>query len=167
MKMHITLLLVFALASCSRQEPTAPAIPSTAETHDTAVLHDSHSEHAATAAPSLPSGQKWPTDEPLRLGMSRVRAAVEPIAAAYDHKQLSGSDAQEFAALVEENVAYMVANCKLQPQADATLHGIIGHMLNAAASLKNDPAANSGVPQLVSALHEYEGAFDHPGWPAS
>jgi hypothetical protein len=166
MKTCITLLLVLMLASCGRQEPAAPAIPSAADTHDTAALHDAHSEHATTDGPTLPSGRKWATDEPLRQAMSRIRAAVEPIAAAYAHKQLSASDAQVFASLIEENVAFMVANRKLEPQADAALHVIIGHLLNAAASLKKDSAADAGVPQLVGALHEYEGTFDHPGWPA-
>lgn len=112
--------------------------------------------------PALPAGQKWPTDEPLRQAMSRIRSAAEPVAVAYEHKQLSASDAQGFATLVDENVAYIVANCKLEPQADAALHVIIAHMLTATASMKKDPAADSGVPQVMNALHHYEMTFDQP-----
>jgi hypothetical protein len=157
-------MVALGMGACERHEP----LHEVAADNGGALQEDhaSHAEHAQDAAPRLPQGQKWPSDEPLRTAMSRIRGGVEPLVASYEQGQLSRSDAQSLATLVEENVAYMVANCKLEPQADAVLHIIIGRMLNAAASLKQAPTSSSGTPQLVEALDEYAAAFDHAGWTA-
>jgi hypothetical protein len=43
----------------------------------------------------------------------RIRAAVEQTAPAYQRKELQAAAAEKLAMTVEENVAYMVAHCKL------------------------------------------------------
>jgi hypothetical protein len=130
--------------------------------------HDSHESHAAHTSPvetpTLPAGQLWPTDAPLRTAMSRIRTAVETQVPAYERKQLATADAQTLATAVEENIDFMIKNCKLEPKPDAALHALIGRMMSAAATLKNDPASDAGVPQLLAVLHDYQTTFDHPGW---
>lgn len=151
-----------------RHEPTedpvaatkAPAL-SSHETHADQEVHDEHAAHMA--APTLESGQLWATDEPLRAAMQRIRAAVDQAGSAQEKKQFTLKEAQSLAATVEENIAYMVANCKLEAKPDAALHVLIGRMLSAAASLKKE-SASDGVSQLRAVLHDYQSTFDHPGW---
>jgi hypothetical protein len=112
-----------------------------------------------------PEGRLWPTDEPLRTAMTRIRSAVEQAAPAYERSELQAADTEKLAATVEESVAYMVANCKLSPDADAALHVLIGRMTSAAAALRSDPRSGAGVPELFAVLHDYQSAFEHPGWP--
>ena len=125
-------------------------------------MHDDHAPHAE--APVLQPGQRWPTDEPLRQSMLKIRAATEQAAIAYENRRMTASGANELAAVVDENVKYMIANCKLAPEPDAALHALIGRMLTAAATLQKEPASESGVPQLLAALREYQSTFDHAGW---
>jgi hypothetical protein len=154
----VSLALVVSSQGCSPNEAPSKSAHATG--------HESHDMHAGdAAAPMPPDGRLWPTDEPLRSAMTRIRAAVEQTAPAYERKELRAADAEKLAVTVEESVAYMVANCKLSPEADAALHVLIGRMMSAAAALRSDPASDAGVPQLLAVLHDYQAAFEHPGWP--
>lgn len=77
---------------------------------------------------------------------------------------MRAADATALADQVENDVRYMIENCELEPEADAALHVLIGRMIEAANALRTDPAAEGGVPQLVSVLHDYQATFDHPDW---
>lgn len=96
--------------------------------------------------------------------MTRIRAAVETSTASYRQGTLQAEDARALAARIESDIAYMVANCKLEPEPDAALHVLIARMMNAATALKADPMSEAGLPQVVSALTEYGTTFDHPDW---
>ena len=129
--------------------------------------HDAHASHAndeAVLAP--PEGRRWATDEPLRAAMNKVLNAVEQATPAYTRNALTPAEAKALAATVEESVAYMVANCRLAPEPDAALHVLIGRMMTAASTLQQDPSSRSGVPALMSVLHDYQTTFDHAVDPA-
>jgi hypothetical protein len=155
---------------CSRREPTeeseSPSLASTMGSHQARdTSHEVHDKHATHEAPPiLPPGQLWATDEPLRTAMQRIRNAVEQAASAQEKTQLTSAQAQALAAVVEDNIAYMIANCKLEAKPDAALHALIGRMLSAAALLKNKSAFDAGVSQLHAVLADYRSSFDHPGW---
>ena len=109
----------------------------------------------------LDQGQPWATDAPLVQGMERIRDAVNEAAA------LPALDADSAAALarsVRGQVDFLIANCRLEPDADATLHVFIAQLLGAAAALEKDPASAEGLPQLQETLREYPHYFAHPGW---
>jgi len=59
---------------------------------------------------------------------------------AYQSGALNANQAQSLSATVEQNVTYMIQNCKLEPQPDAALHVLIGRMLTAVEAMKKDPA---------------------------
>ena len=122
--------------------------------------------HAQHEAPALSAGQLWPTDEPLRAAMAKIRSALERAAPAFEGKELRPADAQALAVVVEESVAYMVANCRLAPAPDAALHALIGRMMSASEALTKDPESEAGVPQLLAVMRDYGSSFDHPGWAA-
>ena len=122
-----------------------------------------HGAHGETAL-SLNDGQRWETDLPLRTGMQRIRDAVAPALRAQSAGRLSASDADRLAATIQENVNYLIANCKLAPKADATLHMIITDLLSGSGMLKEAPASSAGSSLLVQALRRYADYFAHPDW---
>ena len=74
---------------------------------------------------ALNQGRKWATDEPLGMGMGRIRALVEPQLAAAHAGKLTSAQYRELATKIETEVGGIVANCKLEPKADAMLHLVI------------------------------------------
>lgn len=127
--------------------------------HEHAHEHEAH----ATAGLTLDNGARWATDEPLRIGMQRIRDAAAPAIDAGPHS-LSKKASMALAAAVREQVSYLVANCKLEPKADAVLHVLIAELLGGAEALEQDPHAEGGLPRIAKALLQYPEYFEHPGF---
>ncbi|WP_372529160.1 hypothetical protein [Piscinibacter sp.] len=127
-----------------------------------------HSHDAATPHKlSLDQGRKWATDEALRNGMSRIRGLVEPRMSDVHGGKLDAAQYRGLAAQVETEVGTIVANCKLEPKADAMLHLVIADLLEGtdAMSGKNSKLRPAqGLAKVVAAVNEYGGHFDHPGF---
>ncbi|MBL0028143.1 MAG: DnrO protein [Rhodanobacteraceae bacterium] len=134
-----------------------------------ASAQDQHAAHAqahhhpaAADAPSVPA-KRWAVDAPLRAGMGKIRAAVESLG----HHEMGHLDKKQvvtLAAEIDAQVQYLIANCKLDPKADAALHGIIGALLAGSASLKDKPDDAAPVATLRAALADYPKFFDDPTW---
>lgn len=122
--------------------------------------------HPTAPAPADRAGKLWATDPPLRDGMRRVRQAVRALE--HDqHGHLDAAQTAHVASLIDGAVNDMIANCKLQPDADAALHGLIAKFLagaNAARTGQNVPAA---LADMQGALKKYPLLFDDPTWNAS
>ncbi len=158
MKFNRKLLIAFAGACLS----LAITSPLTAQTN-TADHNHSHDGHGASAL-SLDQGKKWQTDAPLRQGMQSINDAAMKAVPAFHDDKLTADDAEKLAKHINHQVAYMVANCKLEPKADATLHVLIGDLLMGAETLSKEPASMQGLPQIIKALSTYPEYFNHPGW---
>jgi hypothetical protein len=115
--------------------------------------------HSATSAPA----QRWTPDAPLRESMRRARAAVDEMHL-YEMGHMSASTAMEQADAVEQAVAYMFARCKLAPEPDAALHGILVPLLSAAQAMKADPTNIKAVADMRAAIAHYPQYFNDPGW---
>ncbi len=133
-------------------------------THHAHESPDHHHHDAAATALTLNDGQRWKTDQPLRTGMQRIRDAVDQATGAHVNARFTAEDATALSATVQENVNYLIANCKLAPKADAALHVVITDLLTAATRLAGNPAAHEGWEQLHRALRQYPDFFEHPGW---
>jgi hypothetical protein len=132
-----------------------------------AAFADAHG-HGATEVHKLTlnQGKKWATDEPLRKGMAEIRTLVE---AQYTGIHKGTLKPAEYAALgerIEAQVGYVVANCKLDPQADANLHVILEVVLEGVETMKGkeNKSPRAGAGKVVAALNDYGKYFDHPGW---
>ena len=116
----------------------------------------------------LNHGKKWATDQPLRTSMGEIRKALAAKQEAIHKGTLTSPDYQMLAATVDAQVATIVAECKLEPEADANLHLIVAELLAGAESMQgksaNKPAA--GAMLTVQAVNRYGQYFDHPGWKA-
>jgi hypothetical protein len=111
------------------------------------AAEDAHSHgHAAEEAKLvLNQGKKWQTDAPLRQGMENIRAVVA-----------KGAKDEALAKAVETEVAGIVQNCKLEPEADEQLHIVIAELMAGAE------AKDAG--RVAKALNAYGEHFDHAGW---
>ena len=99
----------------------------------------------------------------LQAGMGKIRTAVESLG----HHEMGHLDKKQvvtLAAEIDAQVQYLIANCKLDPKADAALHGIIGALLAGSASLKDKPDDAAPVATLRAALADYPKFFDDPTW---
>lgn len=122
---------------------------------------------AATSALTLNQGQKWPTDKPLRDGMDRIRELVEPQLSAAHAGKLGPSQYQALARRIESQVGAIVANCKLEPNADAMLHLVIadiGAGTDAMTGKNAELPPAQGLVKIAQAVNAYGGHFDHPGF---
>lgn len=135
-----------------------------AETGMTGHQHDQHAHQAPEASKlSLDHGKKWQTDMPLRQSMQRINDAVLQAVPAYHNDSMTPAEAGKLSSEINTQIAYMIANCKLEPAADATLHVFIGELLAGAARMKDEPASPQGLPHIVRTLDQYTEYFDHPG----
>lgn len=119
--------------------------------------------HHATTAPAPAPAKRWATDAPLRKGMGDIRVAVQALAH-HEMGHMGTEQALAQASTIEQSIGYLVANCKLDPQADAALHGIIAGLAQGTAALKADPKDMAAIATLRTALRDYPRLFDDPGW---
>ena len=153
-----TLLTTAVAAAAMAAALNAPALAQTAA-HD----HSAAMPHKLT----LNQGRKWATDEPLRAGMGRIRGLVEPQLGAAHAGKLSTAQYAALAGQIETEVGGIVANCKLEPKADAVLHVVIGEIgagTDAMAGKAAKQQPGQGLVQVAKAVNDYAGHFDHPGF---
>ena len=151
---------LLALAAFSFAFMLSPAQAATAHAQDaSAPPAHQHETHAAAAASAPAPGKRWATDAPLREGMGRIRASIDGLG--HDAKGYpSAGQAKAAAASIEKDVNFLISNCKLQPEADAALHLIIGKLLQGAQAIKADLSDTKGLQLLHTALADYERSFD-------
>lgn len=93
--------------------------------------------------------------------MAQIRTAVDALGH-FERGHMEAEQTVTFATTIQEQVAYLVANCKLDPDADAALHGIIARLGAGAQALKTDPANLAAIPPMREARADYQRTFDDP-----
>ena len=132
-----------------------------------AHAQDGHEHHApAVAASQQTPAQQYATDAPLRKGMAQIRTAVDALGH-YERGHMGAEQAVTSATTIQEQIAYLVANCKLEPEADAALHGIIAKLGAGAQALKTNPANLAAIPPMREALADYRRTFNDPAFDAA
>ena len=119
------------------------------------AAHD-HGHAAGEAKLVLNQGKKWPTDAPLREGMENIRSALG-----------SHMKYEALATKVSTEVAGIVQNCKLEPEADAQLHLVIADIMGGVEALEGKvkgETRRAGAEKIARALNAYGEHFDHAGW---
>jgi len=139
----------------------AAASHAAAPTHQ----HDAHAEHAAPATLQLNAGKKWETDEALRKSMSSIHQAVDASLHDIHENRLKPAGYGALASKVEGEVANIVANCKLEPKADAQLHLVVADLLAGAEQMAGKvkkAKRQDGAVKVIGALEKYAAYFDDP-----
>ncbi|MBS0589736.1 MAG: DnrO protein [Proteobacteria bacterium] len=124
--------------------------------------HD-HTAHAHITAPVPPPTTRWPADPALRDGMGRIHTALDELRH-FEMGHIGAEMAKERAEKIEHAAADIFARCKLTPERDAVLHGMLMPLLSAAAKLKADPNDVGEVAAMRRAVADYPRYFDDPGW---
>lgn len=106
----------------------------------------SHREHAQSEA-------RWQADAHLKGSMQGVRALTE----AYGRGSADDQTLKGVGQAVDGYAGYIVANCKLAPDADAALHAVLHHVTEGADALKRGDAR--GFQKLEKAHREYSRIF--------
>ncbi len=148
--------LLYVVCTCSVQAEGKKAEHSHEEGHS----HE-HDEQADMGM-VLNEGKKWQTDDPLRKGMQSIHDAVAKSEKAFASKTLTPKEGEALASHINKQLMFMVENCELQPKADASLHVIIGEMMQGIGELSKAPDAEGGFPRIHKALKQYPKFFDHP-----
>lgn len=178
-------LLLLAAGGCSREpapevatppaatQTQAPVSPpaeapaptaATSESQTQADAHDAgHAEehaHANAIDPGTrvaPEGG-WASDAPLRQGMQAILDAVVAAVRAQ-------GEGPALAAELRAQIDFLFANCRLEPEADAALHGILAELLLSAQRLEAGASAVEEHDALHASLQRYGQQFQHPDWP--
>jgi hypothetical protein len=147
MQLRIGVLLAVALAVL------APSLQARQHEH----------EHAAEpkSSQSGPATARFASDATLRREMQGIRTAVEALGH-YEHGHMGPEQAEILASTIEGHVRTIIANCKLPPDADAALHGIIVPLMQNAQALKQKPVDLSPIAPMRSALERYDRQFQDP-----
>jgi hypothetical protein len=151
--------LAAALAGAAILSLPAPASAADEHKHEQGA--------AATHKLTLNQGKKWATDDPLRDGMTEIRRLLAAQDEAIHKGKLKPADYAALGAKIEGEVGGIVANCKLEPAADANLHLILEDVIEGADAMQGKAKGKTprqGASKVVAALNEYGRYFDHPGW---
>lgn len=114
-----------------------------------------HAAHAGTApqAPNPDSGP-WLADAVLAASMQRIEAAVAQAAAAP-----GSQEAAALGRLLQEEVAGLIEDCRLAPDADAALHALLVPLLADAALLRAGGDTHAALSRLQGLLAQYRRDF--------
>ncbi len=149
------------------------AAPASAAAHDHAAhaadpahQHDPDHHDAHHGVMEIPAGHvPWTPDAPLMAGMRRVGEAVQAL---HHHEMghLGNEHVLALAGEVDEAIAYMFANCSLEPEPDIALHGLLARLMAGTRDLEQDPSAAAPVAGMRAVVEDYPKLFDDPGFTA-
>ena len=132
-----------------------------------ALAADSHNHAAgAPAKLALDHGKQWATDAPLRQHMGEIRTLMSERLGSIHAGKLQPADYRALGAAIEQQVAAIVAECKLPPDADAMLHLVVADMVAGADVMQGKAAGKpaDGAHKVVLAANAYGRYFKDAGW---
>lgn len=132
---------------------TMPAMATAAEDHD-------HGQEVTEL--TLNNGEKWEIDAPLSLAMNKIRDAMNKDLDGIHANNLPQKKYNALAKEINNQIAYMIENCELEPAADAQLHIIIHHLMDGAKAMQSKANAQDGAVKVVGAIMDYRTYFNDP-----
>ena len=127
--------------------------------------HHSH-DHQQPAQLTLDNGKKWATDSNLRQGMSRIQNALSAELPAIHADKLTAEQYRALAQKTNDQIAFIVKNCKMDQKMDAVLHIVLADIIAGSDAMmaQGGNEARKGAEKIARALDNYGTYFDHPGW---
>jgi len=118
-----------------------------------------------TSGPTLDHGKKWATDAQLRRNMSDLRKIVSN-GIGIDPVKSTQADYRILGDRIQTQVAAIVGQCKLAPEADEVFHTFIAEIIAGVLILQGQTTQppHRGLQTIVRALDRYGIYFDQPGW---
>ena len=98
--------------------------------------------------------------------MSRIRDALTAELPAIHSGKATTEQYRALAQKTNDQIAFMVKNCKLDREADAMLHLVLADIIAGADAMigQGSSEAHKGAAKIAHALENYATYFDHPGW---
>lgn len=112
----------------------------------------------------LNHGSKWAIDAPLSRAMTNIRNAMDQDIEAIHADQLAEERYVALSDKITAEVAYMVENCNLEPEADAQLHLVIHDLMQGSAAMRDSDGARDGAVKVIGAIDNYVTYFDDPAF---
>ena len=128
-----------------------------------AQAQSAHHDHAAHTAATQTPTQRWTTDAPLRAGMRNLREATETLNH-YEMGHLDDVQRDNAVEKIDAAIKDMVANCKLKPEADAALHGLLAKFIAGAGAARAGKFSKAELVPMQEALALYPQMFDDHDW---
>lgn len=125
--------------------------------------HAGHAAHAGHDAAVQAPKQRWATDAPLRAGMRALREATEALHH-YEMGHLDDTQRDNAVKGIDAAISDMIANCKLKPDADAALHGLLVKFIAGANAARAGKFTKAELAPMQDALAKYPQLFDDAGW---
>lgn len=119
-----------------------------------------HGAHEQPPAPAT-SPARYPADAALRTAMGRVRNAVEAFEHAR-HGHMGDEQVRALADHLDAQIARVFRECRLEPQADASLHVVLGTLIKGSRAMRETPDDFTPVTAMERALADYARMFDDP-----
>jgi hypothetical protein len=123
---------------------------------------DGHSAAIRELRPD--QGKRWPTDQPLRQGMSDIRAAMVTAFPQIHMGQFTSAQYGALGAKIQERVDHVVDNCRLPEEADAQLHVVLMEIVAGTEAMRSGSDRLGGAMRVIQAIEAYGRHFDHPDW---
>lgn len=128
----------------------------------TIAAEEEHNHGQAVTEMQLNNGSKWGIDAPLSQAMGKISQAVSAEVEGIHADKLPQENYVALAGEINNQIAYMIENCQLEPAADAQLHIIIHDLMDGSASMENQSKARDGAVKVINALNNYANYFDDP-----
>ena len=123
-----------------------------------------HKHHEQAVAASTPTPTRpWATDAPLRAGMRNLREATETLNH-YEMGHLDDTQRDNAVEKIDAAIKDMFANCKLKPEADAALHGLLAKFIAGANAARAGKFTKAELVPMQEALALYPQMFDDHDW---
>jgi len=136
-------------------------LPATASEHK----HGNH-HNAQQAMMKLDQGKKWPIDDSLHIGMSKIKDSLEANISPIHNKKFTISQYHALASEVKTHLVYLFENCKLPTDADAQLHLLLFKVMQGSELMSEDVNQRAGAIEIIKALQQYPQYFDDKNWQA-
>src|SRR5690606_5423928 len=120
----------------------------------------------ATPVPGA-NGEQWPTDAPLRHGMTRLQRRVEAAMAGDPAPSLGDADVTELPMDGETHISSLIEDFQVPEHADAALHQLLTVLLKGAEALSEPEQREQGLQRVLEGLHRYPELFAAPHWSES
>jgi hypothetical protein len=120
-----------------------------------------HAHHASTGdtSESLAPVQRHAADAPLRKGMAKIHAGLDELRH-YEMSHMPQALAIEQVAAIQSAIDTLFATCKLDPEADAALHGLLVPRMTAMQAFRKNPEDTSSIAAMRQAVSAYYRIFD-------
>lgn len=104
---------------------------------------------------------RYPTDAEHRRAMERVRDAVQAFEHAR-HGHMGREQVRALSAHLDAQVTIVFSECRLEPEAGASLRVILGTLLKGSRAMRQTPDDFAPVAAMERALADYARMFDDP-----